>query len=466
MTELDIGFKSNYTHEYELPPSSPHLSQISQKMEEAKRDVNYCEWANGKAVSRYFSRSHSRVNLLETLSANKSNYLSIAQLDFLARTPQEKILSSYKNNLTQEHFALVNRYRSIYYPEILLTEEKQQLKLLAAIQAELAKTKPAKTKELKDNFKVFLNAKSEALKQSLSNKEQDFRIRALATLGALALSVTVVAVANIDRRAGSERFAANIDPLDKVEYSGALVLEEVASIDFQPPDAETAYSMTANTSEIREISNEVEIPVVAKETGLIQPSQLTTTTSLLAVEIVSVNPKVALSADNIVVFTDVPSVEVEGSKPENDEIIIPENMPEDFILTYSEPIVKVNTAAVDRQTGVELISSAPVSEEYEVVAPTPTTTEAVRVSKPVAVSEQPQYRLNTQQKNWLKSAGIPESEWGYVNYIFTKESYWQPFLWNYQGSGAYGLCQRMMSVHPLKQGERYMGRSTSASDLV
>ena len=455
MTELDTRFKSSYTHKYESLPSSPHLSQISQKAEEAKRDVNYCEWINGKAVSRYFSRSRSRVNLLETLSANKGNYLSIAQLDFLARTPQEEILLNHKNSLTQEHFALINRYRSIYYPEILLTEEKQQLKLLAAIQAELAEAKPAKVQELKDNFKVFLNAKSEALKSNLSNKEQDFRIKALATLGALALSATTVAVVNINRDGDSERFVANIDPLDKVEYV-MPILEEAASTspDFQPSHVETASLITANTSEIGEISNAVEIPVAAQETELIQSSQ--PTTSLLVVETVNINPKVVLPTENTVAFIDVLPVEIEASKPENDEIIIPESMPEEFILTYSEPIVKINTSAVNRQTSVEQISSASVPEKYEVVASPPPTTEVVRVSKPAAVSEQSQYRLNAQQESWLKSAGIPESEWGYVNYIFTKESYWQPFLWNYQGSSAYGLCQRMISVHPLEQGERYM----------
>ena len=453
MTELDTRFKSSYIHEYESLPSSPHLSQISQKVEEAKRDVNYCEWINGKAVSRYFSRSRSRVNLLETLSANKGNYLSIAQLDFLARTPQEEILLNHKHSLTQEHFALINRYRSIYYPEILLTEEKQQLKLLAAIQAELAEAKPAKVQELKDNFKVFLNAKPEALKSNLSNKEQDFKIKALATLGALALSVTAVAVVNINRDGDSERFVANIDPLDKVEYV-MPISDEAASTDFQSSHVETASLITANTFEIGEISNAVEVLVAAQETGAIQFSQ--PTPSLLIVETVSANPEIVLLVANTAAFVDVLPVEIEASKPENDEIILPESMPEEFILTYSEPIAKINTSAVNRRTSAEQISSASVPEKYEVVASPSPTTEAVRVSKPAAVSEQSQYRLNAQQENWLKSAGIPESEWGYVNYIFTKESYWQPFLWNYQGSSAYGLCQRMISVHPLEQGERYM----------
>ncbi len=56
---------------------------------------------------------------------------------------------------------------------------------------------------------------------------------------------------------------------------------------------------------------------------------------------------------------------------------------------------------------------------------------------------------------WLRAVGIAESDWPYVDFIMTKESNWQPFIKN-KNSSAYGLCQRLMSVHPLKAGERYM----------
>lgn len=45
--------------------------------------------------------------------------------------------------------------------------------------------------------------------------------------------------------------------------------------------------------------------------------------------------------------------------------------------------------------------------------------------------------------DWMRAAGIAESEWGYVDYIISRESGWNPFVWNSGGSGAYGLCQAL-----------------------
>ena len=55
--------------------------------------------------------------------------------------------------------------------------------------------------------------------------------------------------------------------------------------------------------------------------------------------------------------------------------------------------------------------------------------------------------LTDQQKTWLVAAGIAKSDWFFVDYIVTKESNWQPYVWNYAGSSAYGLCQTMMSLY-------------------
>lgn len=45
--------------------------------------------------------------------------------------------------------------------------------------------------------------------------------------------------------------------------------------------------------------------------------------------------------------------------------------------------------------------------------------------------------------DWMRAAGIAESDWGYVDYIIGRESGWNPFVWNSAGSGAYGLCQAL-----------------------
>lgn len=45
---------------------------------------------------------------------------------------------------------------------------------------------------------------------------------------------------------------------------------------------------------------------------------------------------------------------------------------------------------------------------------------------------------------WLIAAGIPESDWGYVDYIVSHEGGWNGTTkYNYAGSGAYGLCQAL-----------------------
>ena len=44
--------------------------------------------------------------------------------------------------------------------------------------------------------------------------------------------------------------------------------------------------------------------------------------------------------------------------------------------------------------------------------------------------------------DWMTAAGIPESEWGFVNFIITRESHWNPLARN-RSSGATGLCQAL-----------------------
>lgn len=45
-------------------------------------------------------------------------------------------------------------------------------------------------------------------------------------------------------------------------------------------------------------------------------------------------------------------------------------------------------------------------------------------------------------RDWLTAAGIPESDWSYVDHIITKESRWNYTARN-RSSGAYGLCQAL-----------------------
>lgn len=54
----------------------------------------------------------------------------------------------------------------------------------------------------------------------------------------------------------------------------------------------------------------------------------------------------------------------------------------------------------------------------------------------------PDFNSTETKKSWLSSAGISELDWGYVDYIVTKESNWNPNSIN-RSSGACGLSQAL-----------------------
>ena len=64
--------------------------------------------------------------------------------------------------------------------------------------------------------------------------------------------------------------------------------------------------------------------------------------------------------------------------------------------------------------------------------------------------------LSELQKSWLRQAGVAEADWFYVDYIIFKESRWQYHVWNYGGSGAYGLCQALPASKMSTFGDDYL----------
>lgn len=58
--------------------------------------------------------------------------------------------------------------------------------------------------------------------------------------------------------------------------------------------------------------------------------------------------------------------------------------------------------------------------------------------------------------DWMRSAGIAESDWPYVDSIIHHESTWNPTVWNTLGSGAYGLCQALPATKMASAGDDYM----------
>ncbi|HRV76195.1 MAG TPA: G5 domain-containing protein [Candidatus Saccharimonadales bacterium] len=51
-------------------------------------------------------------------------------------------------------------------------------------------------------------------------------------------------------------------------------------------------------------------------------------------------------------------------------------------------------------------------------------------------------KVSGSSRDWLAAASIPESQWGYVDHIISKESGWNYTARN-RSSGAYGLCQAL-----------------------
>lgn len=47
----------------------------------------------------------------------------------------------------------------------------------------------------------------------------------------------------------------------------------------------------------------------------------------------------------------------------------------------------------------------------------------------------------------MEEAGIYRGDWKDADFIITRESDWRHDVWNYEGSGAYGLCQTMLNTH-------------------
>lgn len=93
-------------------------------------------------------------------------------------------------------------------------------------------------------------------------------------------------------------------------------------------------------------------------------------------------------------------------------------------VTYEIEIV--NGAEVSRRE-IARVTLAPASKQVEIVG--------------AQIPGVP-YTGSGQKTDWMRAAGIPESDWGYVDYIIQKESNWNPNSVN-KNTGACGLAQAM-----------------------
>ncbi len=100
------------------------------------------------------------------------------------------------------------------------------------------------------------------------------------------------------------------------------------------------------------------------------------------------------------------------------------------IQKYGQNGQKTVTYEVDMRDGIELsrtvlsevVTKEPVAQEVKV---------GMKQILPAGSHE-----------DWMAAAGISPSDYGYVNYIITHESHWNPLARN-RSSGAYGVCQAL-----------------------
>lgn len=92
----------------------------------------------------------------------------------------------------------------------------------------------------------------------------------------------------------------------------------------------------------------------------------------------------------------------------------------------------------------KLISEAVVKEPVTEVTAVGTKEEKKEEpkEKPKEEASAPAAPVSGTSADWMKAAGIPESDWGYVDSIISKESGWNYTISN-SGSGAYGLPQAL-----------------------
>jgi hypothetical protein len=74
--------------------------------------------------------------------------------------------------------------------------------------------------------------------------------------------------------------------------------------------------------------------------------------------------------------------------------------------------------------------------------PEPTTEKSSSSSSQSAPAARPMYTGGGSPAEWMSAAGIAEGDWGYVDYIVSRESGWNPNATN-RSSGACGLVQAL-----------------------
>ena len=279
------------------------------------------------------------------------------------------------------------------------------------------------------NLVEGIPSKVDSLKQVLSENLLIKKDKILVALGVLAFSIGIGLI--VQSGNNEENFTStvsNVDPSPKVEY------------DIQP-SLEGELSTTSDLSRVPVFIMSSESEISSAMTDNPATNNVAEITSNEAAPSDSEAVSLPIAPDTSVA---VQQIETDTSNQDNSlAAAIPE---------IDKPKVTTNQSIVTEQIPA---TSAAQSEDRE----TPRSSSRVSTESDelqVTAEQLQKYSLTSQQIGWLQAAGIAESNWHYVDYIITNESNWKPQLWNRQGSSAFGLCQRMMSVWPITDGDNYM----------
>jgi hypothetical protein len=135
-------------------------------------------------------------------------------------------------------------------------------------------------------------------------------------------------------------------------------------------------------------------------------------------------------------------------------------------LLFSGSVVQTSAPIIDKQAVQEPVVSQQQVQKPEQPKPKPERTAKPKQveQKPAPVPEAipepvpatPPVAIPQDKTELMRLAGIPQTDWTYVDSIITRESGWQHLVWNGTGSGAYGLCQSLPATKMASAGADYM----------
>lgn len=171
---------------------------------------------------------------------------------------------------------------------------------------------------------------------------------------------------------------------------------------------------------------------IAKENTTTQNNTSSSQTSILAVVEDAESPKPSMATGPIVTNQLTGKNAQIAYEAEQERIRLEEEARKkaEEEARLAEEARKAQEAEVTRQKALEAQKAAQiaaVNQNVQAAAPTPTYT------APVA-------NISGSKQDWMVAAGIPQSEWTYVDYIVSRESGWNPSARN-ASSGACGLMQ-------------------------